>query len=622
MVPAITTYGKKGLLKTWGSRRRQRHFPPGAQNSEPRAASSEPLKDKSSKEVLLPDDSEHRDSIDKIASALLDDSDPLPGQDDNAEFDTASDASPQVRHRSRPILSHGQPPRNTDGAILSPFTMHPVFASPQDTTSKNDHSAQETERNRHTAPRSKLVHSSSVQPSVGSLKPRRAHRLERRRPRSQMSPADYLEQDDGDEGFGGLAPRPGPEEASRASQTSQRGSPVSPLAPTAEEINEKVMAMLAATEALKPRAAPSRASTTPKLSQMVPARVLTKVSNAWDRFHHKPSTPEHRARRKLRKRSVPGGLARAGLVEANQTRPGDGGPPLTLSSKVRSHEDKSSAKRKAQEGPGSPAPRKPVAVSCSRLRVDQLADVFLDGAHRPPTPSSSQNQQASESEGSANNSTRASPVVVENPFETETGFEHNLEDRILSTEPVGCSTPRSRSFAGSAVHSSDNSGTDNASSDVQVDLARLVVKTGDGGARRGPARQVTLMPSESRRAIEQAGPCRQQPTMLRNRVSHLQGHERVKKHPSPSKRDLEELELALQRNEPGLRPLLAVKDENRLMGRRLGDGDPLAQLSPCSTRKSRGPRRFNNSLKPRQRVRLAAAIRPATARPDDFDELL
>lgn len=203
-------------------------------------------------------------------------------------------------------------------------------------------------------------------------------------------------------------------------------------------------------------------------------------------------------------------------------------------------------KRKVQKILDGTADRKPVTVACKSLRTGQATDVS-SGEPTPQNPRSAEGWRVFEAETGLNDAAKTSPRTPESPFETEVGFEHNLEDRILSTLPVGSSTPRARSCQESATNSIDDSGDEVISSAVQVDLARVAVRLGDDDLARTPARKVTLKSSESKRVVKPAGQLRPEALRSNDRLGSLRGSERVKKHPSPSKKELKELEQAFQR---------------------------------------------------------------------------
>lgn len=79
----------------------------------------------------------------------------------------------------------------------------------------------------------------------------------------------------------------------------------------------------------------------------------------------------------------------------------------------------------------------------------------------------------------------------------------------------------------------------------------MVVRLGDDRVTRAPVRQVTLRSAGSACSAGQlAGQASPAGSSPRGRIGVIKGDERVKKHSSPSKKDLEDLEAALQRYLP------------------------------------------------------------------------
>ncbi|EQL03761.1 hypothetical protein OCS_00530 [Ophiocordyceps sinensis CO18] len=544
MAPPVTTPSKRSLLRGWGSRHRRRPLAPllNDQSIDLRAGAPKVLNESLATETPRIHDHGEPDSIDRIASALLDDDlCRLLGKDepwDNPKDEV--DASPLCT--SKPLLKDNQSPRPPGGAPMSPFSMHPISSNDDRALSTRESLPGKNRAARDT--RMLPAQSSSSQLPAGSRKQPRASGLTGLRPGSQRltfgSPNSH-----GDIG-GRSAHQPPRPVLGEVLDPNLRGTAAPSCMVNADEINEKVRAMLAATEALKPSPPQPRAFSSSKMSQTVHARVFNKVSNVWERINSKPSTPVERVRSKLRKQPWQDQATRPVVPE---TKPpdfalADEGRTPTASSETRLNRGNKLTKRNAQAGSGGAAARESAAAPFAPLQTDQLADVFFDERRCPQ----SQRRREPETENTGDNAAEAGFGDFADPFQTEVGFELNLEDRILSTAPIGSSTPRARSKAGSMGNSTDDSA--NASSEAQVNLARVVFRFGEDGAARGQARQVTLRPSESRRTMVDAEPVASQAMRRKSRVSQLRGCERVKKHPSPSKRDLEELELALQRYGP------------------------------------------------------------------------
>ncbi|PHH64103.1 hypothetical protein CDD81_4978 [Ophiocordyceps australis] len=536
MASTAATYGKKkrNLLRSLGSHRRQRCLSPLSENQvQDRFVTRSNPVDGNSPRVTRRNTSRHSDSIDKIASALLD--------------DDSADTIPRVQKaagslslsKSTKILSINQPPQIDKK--LNPLAMNPVWLDSHPAISGKGGGKQ-------------LSRSISAPFPATSVSQCRDHASFDYSPRSV-----------------GLARIPDDEDSQRQISASDSTCTASPfhnhakgitfphLAKT-DEINEKVRAMLAATEALKPTNSPTDASC--KTSRIAPSRMLTKVTNAWERLYSRPSTPQAKDGNKR--------LRRGDFSEA-QNRLSAGSAEEFLGDKNKTSKNK--------------------------------------GHH--------QRQRASGSSLATNDDVEACPQNPQSPFESEKGFEYNLQDRILTEAPIGYSTPRAQSQDGAGA---DGSAPEHDLSEMQVDVAREV-KMRQEGATRGQARQLTLKPSQSTRSIRK--PMQVHHVLSRHRTSPSKGCDMVKKHPSPSKEDLEQLEQALQRHEAPGGPVLSVKDKNQMIRRRSStrDVDPLSLPFSCSRPKSRLQRPSDDDVKRRSRIRLGPPFRSVPGRSEELDEL-
>ncbi|PHH69762.1 hypothetical protein CDD80_6515 [Ophiocordyceps camponoti-rufipedis] len=539
MAPPNTTYGKKSFLRPWGSRRRERQ----GHGQEPLAPSTAGPSD----ERDIPEEHGHSDPIDRLASALLDDS------DREIQIDRPSTAAgvPPPSLPSGDAFGRGNIPRSKTG-IPSPFTMHPVFSSPEAAAAAQAAAAPYEGRGAKPA----LAQSSSVQFPAGSMSQAKGSQPSKLLPKSYTTafpPQQHAH------GYGAAPFRP-----ARGSLDIQR----SPLQPDAREVDDKVRAMLAATEALKSKAPQEKTASTPKSSTSVPSRVLNKVSNVWDRFHSGPLAQVSKARAKLQKRPSQNEASSPVPREVPPQNPFKR-PPNTLPSGGPMHvEDDFDAIRRIPGPSAGPVPRRTVIPRPSAvvMQSDQIADMFSDErlllpqAANPfansPRLAHEQAAEQGSTKSADDDASVKSQVVIENPFEAEVGFYSNLEDRILSTPPVAASTPKVRSRSNSMTNSTDESGLERGYSEVQIDMARVAVRVGDDGKGPGRARQVTLQPSSSRQNVAQA----EAPQQTGERVGQIRGSDKVKKHPSPSKKDLEDLEKAFQRYKPSEEPIPENED--------------------------------------------------------------
>ncbi|PNY23847.1 Uncharacterized protein TCAP_06219 [Tolypocladium capitatum] len=611
MAPTNVTYGKKrNLLRSWGSRRRQRAFADSLEdyNQELPAAPLIQSADRS-KRATRSGGIRRSNRIGRMASDVLDDTD-VKSQDEAARV-SDENVGKLPSSKSMPMPKNPQSAISLDRGPISPFTMHPVFMNDEVPSDAGQGPSRVDKA--HTKNSGEAMAGSSIaQNHAASLQPRNESGLLRSAPEPAMSPLESPKQHaDSDGGSPDLDAQPVSAGGMGTSNSKQKDTVVSGGMVDADEINEKVMAMLAATDALKPKTSEPKASSATKMSRM-------------DRFASRPSTPDARIRGKLRKQPAQGG-ADGHFASATAPRsPEDARRPSTNSMDICPDKGINLNKRKVQKILCGSADRKPATVAYKSLRTGQATDVS-SGELTPQTPRSAEDWRVFETEAGLDDAAKTDPRAPQGPFETEVGFEHNLEDRILSTPPVGSSTPRALSCRESGTDSIDDSEDEIVSSAVQVDLARVPVRLGDDDAATTPVRKVTLKSNESKRVVKAAGQLRPEALRSNDRLGSLRGSERVKKHPSPSKKELQELEQAFQRKKAAMKLMLPDKDQNRLMRGRtssIRDTDPLAQLGLGSARKSRIPQPVHNRLKLRPGVRLAPPFRPPISRPDDSDELL
>ncbi|KAF4969268.1 hypothetical protein FSARC_3474 [Fusarium sarcochroum] len=405
-----------------------------------------------------------------------------------------------------------------------------------------------------------------------------------------------------------------------------------------EDINDKLLAMLAATDALKP--SPQRAnSSSSRFTRMVPSKVLAKVSNAWDRFHPKPSPQEKASQTK-----IPSGEEDNCRLVERQAAPSPPSPsnmsPISTI-EIRLNEGDNLNKRKVQRIVGGRVNRKPLADDGKSLRNGKpIEDPFAEGmGWRTPTTFESRLKIGAE-EGE-----RAIPPLPCNPFESEKEFDNNIEDRFLISTPVGSSTPRirvERTSTSSSEYSPTVSATNLAHKQVSMKLGSPPLRFGRGGL----IRKGTWIDSvtEARQAWEKSAG-----------DFDAFGSNRMKKHPSPSKEVLENLEMAFRQYthlkvsgakkydldelttgfmvaSPSLKPYekkmlslthLSVSNVDELVEpphdrihHRRGSSASMLQLA-----RNQYSLQLQNPIKLRRDIRLAPPYRPAGFSPLDVDEL-
>ncbi|TFB02049.1 hypothetical protein CCMA1212_005806 [Trichoderma ghanense] len=409
------------------------------------------------------------------------------------------------------------------------------------------------------------------------------------------------------------------------------------VAASADEIQEKVCAMLAATDALKPSPSQARPRKSPvsKMTRMTPSRMLAKVSSAWDRWQVKPSnTSAAKPRAKLTKQPIrhdPNGPLTSHPVFHS--------PPLQRSSlidtiEIRLNEGDNLNRKKVQQMVGGRVTRKPVANDGNALRSGRSLD---DDPFAESAPYHHPNSFENGAKMKIMLGPSVSSLLIIDPFEAEKGFESNLEDRILSSSPVCASTPRIHLHRVQTPTGGESVNEHCSKVPTQMSLEKMTTDFSAYPSQeavslgKAPDQEVQLrpLPSTDRIAVG----------FLRDAPSLDACHGKwSKKHPSPSKRDLEELEIAfrcyseLKRRgigeeadelaahyTPSAR-YLSPRDTNRLMRTREEDAQSMPAFEAQSPAKSR-MRRPTDEVRRRHHIRLAPIYRPAIPHSDEIDEL-
>ncbi|KAF9882335.1 hypothetical protein CkaCkLH20_00371 [Colletotrichum karsti] len=215
-------------------------------------------------------------------------------------------------------------------------------------------------------------------------------------------------------------------------------------------VNDKLAAMLAATEALKPGGSQNN---TP-VSSAKPSRfkksnnLMSKVRKAFDVFQPKPTTPESKIRGKI---SAPVGLTTCDLPNpATHYHLEEVEQPSPVSSiEIRLNEGSNLNNQKVRSIVGGRIRRKPVpddgrslrsrgsgsgSGSVSSFRGDPFSEPLQ--FTRTPTPFEHRLKTSIDSDS-------IPPVPRLNPFESERYFDDNLEG-FLPDKPLCASTPRNR----------------------------------------------------------------------------------------------------------------------------------------------------------------------------------
>ncbi|UKZ57656.1 hypothetical protein TrVGV298_011516 [Trichoderma virens] len=407
------------------------------------------------------------------------------------------------------------------------------------------------------------------------------------------------------------------------------------VAAGADEIQEKVCAMLAATDALKPSPSQPRKSPIAKMTRMTPSRVLAKVSSAWDRWQVKSSSGGAKPRVKLTKQPAQEDPPNGPLT----SHPVFVSPALQRTSlidtiEIRLNEGDNLNRKKVQQIVGGRVARKPVANDGKTLRSGRSMD---DDPFAEPTLYRSPSAIDKHPNMKIMVGSNTASLLIIDPFEAEKGFENNLEDRILSSSPVCASTPRIHLHRVQTPTLEDSLDEQCSKLPTQISLEKMttdltVYQSQEAiSFRKSPDQsgQMRPLPNSDRMAVE----------LMRSGSSmDMCNAQWTKKHPSPSKRDLEQLEIAfrcyseLKRRgigeeadelaahyTPSTR-YLSPRDTNRMMKTREEGGKPTSGCESQSPAKSQ-MRRPTDDLRHRHHIRLAPIYRPMVPQSDEVDEL-
>ncbi|KAL6921771.1 hypothetical protein FSHL1_005739 [Fusarium sambucinum] len=410
-----------------------------------------------------------------------------------------------------------------------------------------------------------------------------------------------------------------------------------------DAINGKLVAMLAATDALKPT--PQRTiSSSSRLTRMVPSKVLAKVSNAWDRFHPKATSQGKGCQNKSAFDDAEGTRLDTHEFDPSPVSPDNMSPISNI--EIRLNEGDNLNKRKVQRIVGGRVNRKPLADDGKSLRSGKpIEDPFSerDRWHTPTTFEHRLMAVPEKEEGGL-------LVLSRSPFESEKEFDNNIEDRFLNSTPVGSSTPRI-TVERASVSSDECISTADSMSPSRRRLANKLSYPPLNFNKETPALDSPSgfnvgNPSEGAAADSASQSRRAWDQTTTGFTSFC--IKRTKKHPSPSKETLEDLERELRwyahdqasraggdcpdevnaghvDKSPSLRPC----ERNRLSLTRLAianidelanpayDGGHHRRSSSAST--ARYP--SQTKVKLHRDIRLAPPYRPAGSSPHDVDEL-
>ncbi|KAK2057619.1 hypothetical protein LY76DRAFT_636422 [Colletotrichum caudatum] len=291
-------------------------------------------------------------------------------------------------------------------------------------------------------------------------------------------------------------------------------SDTNPNAVNPNLVNDKLTAMLAATEALKPRGSQEATPTTSNPSRNRRKKVMSKVRQALDIFQSKPKTPESRIRGKI---SAPIALTTCDMpnpaVHYHLEEVEDASPVNSAHLRANGDDDTFGNRKmkKSQTIIGGCIVRKPLPNDGS---VGSSDDPFSEAYEiiRTPTPFEHRLKISIDSTDDI------PPVPVLNPFAAEKDFDADLEG-ILSEKPLCASTPRTRTVYDAATQESPSKRY----------------------AKQGKRHLETLRGTEASNVT--GGPAPRKLKLAGGmKLFRDQADLSMKKHPSPSKDELNDLE--------------------------------------------------------------------------------
>ncbi|KPM46161.1 hypothetical protein AK830_g396 [Neonectria ditissima] len=649
MASTTVTYGKKrSLLRSLGSRRRQKHMaesvhPPNKKQDAALSTVTDSVPSEGAKRLPRKRHNRHASSIDEMASRLLDDStltlrdqygNRLPGEDFDEKQSplAAKSCKTTVESRVRPATPRKVPPR-LERSITSPD-------SRARTARVEKHSPKSSGRT--------LRQNASTRSRADSSQKRKESGLQRPLPQSKTLGLDPLKSHP----TAGLqastsVPLRDVDGNVRCQRAGGLGvsAAIEPADP--EEINQKLQAMLDATNALKPSTPQVANSSASKLTRMVSSKMFAKVSHAWDRLQSKNSFENEKGRGKIGVQvNEDDELARTPLPSPTAMSP-------ISTIEIRLNEGDNLNKKKVQRIVGGQVARKPVADDGKSLRSGKsMEDPFAEyGGSRTPTTFESRLKME------AGNDSDSIPPVPRNPFDSEKGFDNDIEDRILSTPPVGSSTPRIR-VEKISTFSPDESPTMRnlrySQSLADSLLGGVTLGLGREGLMQARPLELIAMKASERKLVDPVARTRNDLIEMGPDTDRGMSNRGVKKHPSPSKEALEDLEMAFRKytklkisgvnaNEVDelassfisiTPPSLTPRDKNRLISNRLSASNIQDLVSP-STRRGhhrhlssspavpvyRIPHAVESIRKLHGEIRLVPPYRPVGIEGDDVDEL-
>jgi hypothetical protein len=608
MAPSTITYGRKislNMLSSFGSRRRERD-PKNASKTYENGIS---LQSTSEQNVLTVIDGaiiamkayfddnipptqgivkNYDDTIDEMASALLDDANTLRicgewtrRQEHKAQGTPSKENEPSLAQRH---LQHGVP-------ILPPLQFSPA-ASPDNyppdirravspCSRSPDYRLRPSriEKQSPVIPRKSSKRRTAERPYRDSIQLRKESGLTRPLPQSRTT---FMGQRKSGEA---RLPSSASVPLRRIATQLDGRLPAQrkPGTADAEEINQKVMAMLAATNALKPQESNQPDSPAPsKISRMMSSKVFSKVTTALERFHSKGSAKESKIRGTI-KHPFPVDI-RGEITSENAPAPIQNESPIS-SIEIRLNEGSNLNKSKVKQIVGGGRVfRKPVAEDGKSLRGSSCEDPFAETGSMGRTPTRFEHRLKTGTESGDDSSVLHTPG---NPFESENGFDTDLNG-VLSSSPLAWSTPR---IVVQRPYSVEDSPTKPGKAmNLRGGGDELLINDAEGDEEVLPHANVEPLTLCERRLGDGAKRLSHNSVDLSVRVNDDEP-QRMKKHPSPSKEVLENLEREFQ--------TYAELQKLQLGGALLEDKDELANsfVPPSGSARVLSPRDKNRLMK-------------------------
>lgn len=283
-------------------------------------------------------------------------------------------------------------------------------------------------------------------------------------------------------------------------------------------VDDRVLAMLAATAALKPSPTPS---------PVVGSSMFVKVSNVLDRIYSKNSRCTRRASQAQLCKHLKTSPASSPRQPSPRKAEPAGSSSLTTI-EMRLNEGNNLNRRKVQRIVGGSISRKPVPGQGHGLRARPDEPIENFQSHAEP------NMKLSITTAPTSELSEIPKRTISDPFISEQNFEDDLVNGFLSTSPAASSTPKSKILRyARQIENIHNASIENKRLIIYKDISPPRNTTEDEGCLIHQMTDDVFSEPHSPPAVK-----------LKLPTTALKDHKKVKKHPSPSKNALEDLEMA------------------------------------------------------------------------------